>query len=262
MTSMRSFALTPGRIILLIVLFLLAAAVAFLTHLPANWIWSQAQPHVALPPGIKVEAVGGTLWSGSGLVSLSTPGLPDKTLRLTWSAGLPSFQGRLPLDWRVESRQSWAEGELMLAAPEQVDIHVARGLISLDEFSDLARRNGLTLPGSITLQSLRFELAGNRLVEARGTGRWDGGPVTWRMGEQSGSAQFPPLAADLQDQDGGIAVAIETEAEAMPLIDLVVAPDGMVSMAVRRRLLELSGMPAGNGSPTDTVFRMQQRVLQ
>lgn len=261
---MRSFALTPGRLIILILVFLLAALAALLVHLPASWAWSQLESELALPPEVQVKAVGGTLWSGTSLVSVRAAQLPSKTLRLSWTLDLPTLAGRWPLRWRLESPQSWLQGEAAWLGRDTVEVQVSRGLVALSEFATLARQNGLTLPGAIALQGLHLELdlelGQQRLLAARGSGRWEGGLVAWEVGDQRGSAELPALVADLREQGGGVAVGIRTEADAAELIDLALLPDGMMNLAVRRRLLELSGMPAGQGAPADTVFRIQQRV--
>jgi general secretion pathway protein N len=261
MTSMRRFALTPGRIILLIVFFLLSALAAVMVYLPAGWVWSQVRGEVQLPPGVAVEAVGGTVWSGASLIKVQAASMQERTLRLSWDFQLPSMEeSRWQLEWRLESRQSWLQGEVAVLGVDAAELEIDRGQIALAEFSEVARQNGLTLPGSITVNDLEFRLDNRQLVSARGTGRWDGGTVTWQVGDQSGRAELPAMVARLQEREGGIALDIVTEAGSEQLIELAITPGGVATMAVRRRLLQLSDMRSGNGAPDDTVFRVQNRV--
>lgn len=260
MTSMRSFALTPGRLILLIILFLLAVFAAILTYLPAAWVWAQARPYVALPPMVTVEAVGGTVWSGTGLLTVRAAGIGSHTLRLGWDASLPDLGG-WPLRWRIETRQSWLEGDMVLKDTDAAGLTVENGLVSLDEFSNITRQNGLILPGSITISGLELQVERKQVVMADGYGRWAGGTVRWEAGSQVGQADLPPLVAKLQEQGGGVVVDIVTEAGEGQLVDLAITPEGLATMAVRRRLPELAGMQVGSGAADDTVFRLQTRLI-
>lgn len=261
MTSLSSFALTPGRLILLILLFLMSALAAVIFYLPAAWVWSQIESEVQLPTGITVQAVGGTVWSGTGLLTVKPLAAQERPLRLSWVFRMPSWRAEIPVNWRLETRRSWLQGEVVVRGLDSLDLRVERGLVALAEFSDIARQNGLSLPGSISISDLRLQISQSQLVQASGRGRWEGGSVSWEVGDQSGQAQFPPLTADVREQAGGIALDIQTEAGAERLIDLSVTPNGMATMAVRRRLLELSGMRGGSGAPDDKVFQVQSRVL-
>lgn len=263
MNLMRSFALTPGRLILLIVFFLVSGFAAVLAYLPAAWVWDQIRDEVRLPPEIIVEAVGGTVWSGASLLKVQPVGTAARSLRLTWNVQLPSLdQAAWPVKWRLESRKSWLEGEAALLGTNTAEIQVGQGQIVLSEFADIARQNGLTLPGTISVDDLEFQVEDQQLVRAQGRGRWGGGTVAWQMGNQSGEAQLPPFIAELQEQAGGVALDIRTETAREKLVDLSLSPAGTVSLAVRRRLLQLSDMQSGNEAPDDVVIEVQHRVLQ
>ena len=263
MTSMRSFALTPGRIIVLIFVFLLSALTAVIIHLPAAWVWSQVKSELQLPPEIAIEAMGGTVWSGAALLEVRIPGTRPRALRLSWHLSFPSLaDSAWPVEWRLESQQSWVEGSVVLLGTDAAELRVDNGSVALAEFAQVARQNGLTLPGSIVLSNVEIELKGQQLIDAEGRGFWDGGTVTWQVGNQSGQAQLPPFVAEMQEQGGGIALDIRTEAGREKLVDLVATPAGVVTMEVYRRLLQLSGMQSGAGGPEDTVFKVQHRLLQ
>lgn len=256
---MRRFALTPGRVILLLILFVIAATVGLLVNLPAAWAWSKIEAQLATPlPMAKVEAVGGTVWDGVGLITLEIPGDAARQLRLSWDVGLVSLLTEgLGLGWRLETRQSQLNGRLAIQSAGSADLRL-EGQIQLAEFADIARRNGLTLPGSITVNNLELGIVDEQLNYARGIARWDGGPVAWNMGGQSGQAHYPPLVARLDEQEGGVSLNVVTEAENKPLMDVQLSADGMATLTVRRRLAQTSGLDAGPGSPDETVFRIQQ----
>ncbi|GGE58123.1 hypothetical protein GCM10011533_08270 [Streptosporangium jomthongense] len=253
----KSF-LRPGKLFLLVLLGLFIYLGALIVFVPAGWVWQQASPHVPLPAQVQVKQVAGKVWDGAAGVVVA--GFP---LRIQWQLGWPSL-GALeqPVRISVESRQSSVSGDLSLDWPANARLN-ARGTIAVAEFEGLIRRSGgAMIEGDVSIDRLILEWADDRIVRADGLGTWAGGRVSWPMGNQTGQAQFPPMQANLDTTDGGVALVVAEQAGNGPAADASILWNGMLELRIYKRMIDLAGQPwPDTASPDDVVFRVRQPLL-
>lgn len=253
----KSF-LRPGKVILLGVLALLVYLTTLLVWVPAGWVWQQASTRVSLPSEVEVRQVSGRLWDGAaGLIVAGYP------LRVDWRLGWPSLtQLSLPVDFSLASSQSSIDGDVTIGWPDNAELN-ARGRVVVSEFSELIRRSGgAMIEGNVTIDRLNLVWADNRITRVDGLGRWAGGQVSWPMGNQTGQARFPPMQANLDTTQGGVALTVAEQSGNGPAASASILWDGMMEVRVYKRMVDLAGQPwPDSASPDDVVFRVRQPLL-
>ncbi|MDK9557319.1 type II secretion system protein N [Marinobacter sp. M216] len=256
-TEPKSF-LRPGKVILLVLLGLVVYAGTLVVWIPAGWVWHQASAHVPLPEQVQVRQVSGQVWNGAaGLVVAGYP------VRVDWHLGWPSLTDlSLPVDISVASSQSSVEGDVTIGWPERAELN-ARGQVVVSEFEDLIRRSGgAMIEGNVTVDRLNLVWADGRIARVDGFARWAGGQVTWPMGNQTGQARFPPMQANLDTTQGGIALTVAEQDGTGPAAEASILWNGMMEVQVYKRMVDLAGQPwSESASPDDVVFRVKQPLL-
>lgn len=250
--------LRPGKLFLLVLLGVLIYLGALIVFVPAGWVWQQASSRFSIPPYVQVQQVSGRVWSGTASVVVS--GFPAQ---LHWQLGWPSITAlELPVQVFVESMQSSVSGDVVIGWPETVRVK-ARGTITVADFEELIRRSGgAMIEGDVSIDRLEFEWANNQIVRADGVGRWAGGRVSWPMGNQTGQAVFPPMQANLDTTNGGLALVVAEQAGDGRAASANLLWNGMMELQVYKRMIDLAGQPwSGSASPDDVVFRVKQRLL-
>lgn len=248
----------PGKFILLLLLGVLVFAVTLVIRMPVGWAWHQVSGQVDLPPQVQVRQVSGSVWSGAAKVQLA--GFPA---RLQWQLDWPSLTDlTLPIAFSVSSSQSRLQGVATGGWPGHFEV-MAGGLVTVAEFKDLIRQSGgAMIEGKVAIEHLNLRWAEDRLQHAEGVGRWDGGMVTWPMGNQTGQARFPPMQANLDTVEGGVALDILEQGGDGPAADASILWNGMMEIRVYKRMVDLAQQPwSGNSKPSDVVFRVKQPLL-
>ncbi|MGC8119440.1 type II secretion system protein N [Marinobacter sp. VGCF2001] len=248
----------PGRLFVLLLLGVLVYGGALIALVPAGWLWQQASGRVQLPEQVSVQQVSGRLWDGAAVVVLA--GFP---VRVQWQLEWPSLSGlTMPLAFSVSSSQSRVEGSALAGWPGSLDVR-ATGLVTVAEFEPLIRQSGgAMIEGSVTIDRFTLSLADGRLQSADGRGRWGGGTVTWPMGNRRGQAEFPPMQANLDTVEGGVALIVSEQEGDGPAADASILWDGMMEVRVYKRMVDLAQQPwPDSARPGDVVFRVRQPLL-
>lgn len=250
--------LRPGKLVLLGLLALVVYAVALLVWVPAGWAWQQVSDRVSLPQQVEIRQVSGRVWDGAA--GLRVAGYP---VRVDWQLGWPSLtELSLPVDLAVATSQSEIEGDITVAWPQRAEIN-AKGQVVVSEFKDLIRRaGGAMIEGNVSIDRLNLVWEDNRVTLAEGLGRWAGGQVSWPMGNQTGQARFPPMQAELDTTQGGVALTVAEQGGDGPAADAQILWNGMMELRVYKRMVDLAGQPwSDSANPGDVVFRVRQPLL-
>ncbi len=253
----KSF-LRPGKLLVLLLLGLIVYSLALAVLVPAGWVWHHASGFVTLPQQVQVRQVAGKLWDGeAGLVVAGFP------VRVDWRLNTPRItELALPIDISVASSHSSLSGNVTIGWPASARLE-ASGQITVAEFEELIRQSGgAMIEGEVTVDRLQLAWADNRLVEAEGIARWQGGLVTWPMGDQRGQAEFPPMQATMDTTEGGVALTVSAQGGEGPAADATVLWNGMLELRVYKRMVDLAGQPwPDTARPGDIVFRVRQPLV-
>lgn len=248
----------PGKVILLLLLGLLVYGVTLVALVPAGWLWQQASGYVQLPPQVRIQQVSGRLWSGAAGAMVA--GFP---VRLQWQLGWPSVSSlNLPIEFSVTSAESRMDGQASLGWPDRARLQ-AQGLITVAEFEPLIRQSGgAMIEGTVAIDHIQVAVSDGQLQQAEGFGRWDGGQVSWPMGNQTGRARFPPMQANLETTGGGVALSVSEQGGDGPAADANILWNGMMELRVYKRMVDLAGQSwSDSAQPGDVVFRVRQPLL-
>lgn len=256
-SSTKAF-LRPGKVFLLALAGVLIYVGALVALVPAGWLWQQAQGQVSLPPEIRVGQINGQLWNGVAGLSVA-----DFPVRVEWSLGLPSLSAlSLPLDFSLSTAESSVRGDALVSWNGAGEVQ-ASGVIGVSEFEPLIRRSGgAVIEGDVTIERLNLAWADQALTRADGLGRWDGGAVTWPMGNTQGSADFPPMRATLDSSSDGITLVVSEEGGDGPAATADIRWTGMMDLRVYRRMVDLAQQPwPDSAGPGEVVFRIRQPLI-
>ena len=253
----KSF-IRPGKILLLVVLAALVYFAALAVWVPAGWLWQQVSGRASLPPQVVVQQVSGRVWDGAA--SLVVAGHP---VRLDWTLDWPSLTAlALPVQIDLTSSRSSLTGRGRIGWPDRGVMNF-RGRIGVAEFEDLIRRNGgAVIEGDVVIERLNLQWVGQRIVSASGIGLWDGGLVTWPMGNQTGQADFPPMEAILDSSQGGVELTVSEQGGDGPAAGASISWKGMMKVRVYKRMVDLAGQPwPDTARPGDIIFQVRQKLL-
>jgi general secretion pathway protein N len=162
----------------------------------------------------------------------------------------------------MESSQSSLNGNVTIGWPASAKLD-ANGRVMVAEFEDLIRQSGgAMIEGEVMIDRLNMAWVDNRITRAEGLGRWDGGLVTWPMGDQRGQAEFPPMQATMDTTQGGVGLTVSEQGGQGPAADATVMWNGMMELRVYKRMVDLAGQPwPDSASPGDVVFRVRQPLV-
>lgn len=253
------FRIGPLRAFLLILLLVLTWLVALVVYLPAGWAWAQIARQVPIPESVAVQQVGGTVWSGDA--GLTVRGVP---LRLSWQLQPGSIiHGFVPLEWRLRSPGSSAQGSVTTMLDGRVRMLLRRAELDLEKITahDLGIGQ-LHIPGVVTLESF-FGVwdPDTGLEELQGQGQWPGGNVTWPMGNQPRQSSMPALEGRLTRNKGRPELVLMEEGTTAPALRAVLDKGGRARLELYKRWTDFLGLDfAPDAAPGDVVFRVSQKV--
>jgi len=253
-----TFTLGKGRIFLLVLVFVLVWIAGMIHALPANWVWQWVSPRVTLPPFVKVEAVGGSVWDGTALLEIE-----GRPMRLAWGLGVGALaQGEGRLEWQLETLGSRVQGEIRNLGTRGVRLEAGDSQLALTELNRMIPGGGLRLSGVVDLERLRLNLQEGQWTNARALARWSGGPVSWNLPTGQGQAILPPLVARVREEGTTLVGSIREAENDQALVVARLEASGQARVEVFRRFPELADIPVPGEGPADqVVFRVQRKLF-
>lgn len=149
-----------------VVVALLLLVLAALVYLPARWLVPWLQPHL---PGVQLDEVSGSLWSGQAGRLLDATGQPLG--RLQWQLSRRLLLGRWQVGWQLDDPQWHLHGQALREGADRwrlddvdlsLPLSVLRGRLPVPAHAD----------GRIELQLAQAELQGGWPITLQGQGRW------------------------------------------------------------------------------------------
>lgn len=191
--------------------FFLLCYLGFLAGtVPAAWVWERFRP--AVPAGVEIAGIGGTLFAGRAAVLRTRFGeLKEVGWRLD---PLPLLLGRVAVRLRTAGAVELRGGA-----------EWRRGGVAVEGLSGRAAAAALRAPvplaGDLEFQDLTVEFADGRFVRA-------GGRIRWRRAGIGDWTGLGGLRADLGARDGALVARLAGEEGLELAADLTLSPDGGV----------------------------------
>ncbi|MBD3646168.1 MAG: type II secretion system protein N [Pseudomonadales bacterium] len=247
---MKRFALYFGIGLLSFTGFVVAFA-------PAAPFWSLVENDVgnALPE-LKVQAIGGTVWSGNALLQYQD--FPESRLRWVidpWS--LMDANAAIELNLKGEGHD--LEGNATVAA-DSGTLRDVSGFIHSEYVNRVSEGYGLTFAGQIDISNLTVSADRRWITGAEGRLHWTGGRILYRTYLGTRVFMLPPLDGHLSREEDNLRLDLTHEQQ--PVLDVVLQPTGWALVRLRGRLFELARLEWPEGqSPDDIVLQVDEKLF-
>lgn len=245
------------KIILLTVWLLLSYVVSLVVTMPAAFIWQNLDGNARLRgTPVSVTAVSGTIWQGEALVRVQ--GL---TNIVHWQTGWPDVLGAtLPVRIDVEGDAGKANATADLGVATQT-VRLQRANIHTEQLNTVLRSQRIKLAGELNINKLTLTLKDQKLSSASGQASWQGGTISYPAGPEIHTRQMPAFFGRIHQEADGIKLGIRDDTANFDVIDGLLSADGIATLQVRKRLLDVSGeyWPR-KGNEQEVVFKVKRRL--
>jgi len=238
----------------LVLIGLLAFAISLVAFAPASLL----KPGLERMPGLAVTDLTGSLWRGSGRTLYR--GVDLGTIRFTFAPG-ELLHARIGYQLATQGPQLAVDGRATASADGYT--FTGAGTADLALAREFLARYELRVPG--TLEFSRLVLSGkysDRLPNASGEVRWEGGEIGYRMGGVDRSAVLPPLTGFVESAQGRPQMTIYAKDDSTPILLTHVDADGMASVGITKQFTKLVGQTwIGNEPDHAVVLEVAEKVF-
>ena len=244
---------------------LLLAVTGFLTFLvflvamtPASLVHSSLKEALDTnAPALKLYAIDGTVWQGSGEVAIRD--LPP--VRLAWdTSALSAARGAFVSDINVTAigLNASLETDVSTSGGELAELNAE---ISSDYLNQITVEYGLDLSGEVQIDGANLAFDREWLTDAGGRMHWTGGIVHIQTPEQIHTVRLPDFDGELSMDGNQLVLAITHDGEDM--LEIRLKPDGWAKVDVQRALVELAQLPlpAATGSNDGSAIVIEEKIL-
>lgn len=254
---------TVRHYIALGIIIFIAVVVA---NLPAKLLFEAVESKLPANTPLKLGEVEGTVWKGQ--LGLDYAGV---NLSANWDILLLQIlRGRLAADITVfdqghepgGSNASRVEGTVFGSLLSSAGFYAVNGVVSATLVNRLAQ-NQFSMEQNIALEALGITYQNQQFKVAEGKLTWPGGRVGYEdpnRGQQQ--LVLPALKGTLAAEDGHLLASLIPQGTEDVLVDANIDGEGIATLAVRKRLLDLVGQRWGTAvNPDDVVLEIQQPVF-
>jgi len=206
---------------------------------------------------LQITAEQGTLWKGSAQLSH-----PFFAGTIDWQLQpLKIPFGGQALDLVLQSAESrltgyagYTDGAVRITSDLTMNLQVLEPLLS---------RHRIDIGGKLSVSNLQVLLNLQTLWpdNASGSAIWSGGPVQYPVGRELNSVVLPPFNGIIVQQEQDIGLRVRDGEQQWEVMNMVLTPEGVVEIHVRKHLLDLAEAPwSSGGNPDDVVFKLQQKL--
>lgn len=249
-------------VLLYILLFGLCYSAFLVVTFPASLAWRLVESETLVPEALSIEQVGGTVWSGNARLSirLSPLDLHSSGL-LNWQIKPAAWlQGRAAGVVQLESDIGNLQGEVSVS-PDALNLLVNSASLQLERLNPALQRQRVRLVGTVSMKNTELSAENGVITGSRGQLYWPGGRVTYPVGRQVRSGDFPPFSGLIGFEDGSVTIGIKDQGAPFDSITGILSSDGWFKAEVRRRLVDLAGEHWKKNVPEDQVIASVKRKL-
>jgi hypothetical protein len=208
-------------------------------------------------PGLNLIATSGTVWSGSGGVVVQG----EKVGEASWSFQLPSILA-MELRWRVEfsGRDAALAGEIGVN-PGTFRAN-ASGSLGEEALNYTLQPWGILITEAVSVETISVVWEDRELTTVDGKLYWPGGAVSWIMDGQLTNAALPAMNGQVGQSSGRLTGLLTPEQGQIPVVQIVLAPDGTFTVKISKLLTRLLGRPWPGSEPDHAiVIEMVDKVF-
>ena len=238
------------------VLLGLAAYMTFLiASVPAALVW-KGWLGLADQPQLEkmVSQLEGSVWEGKAHVSVE-----GQSHLITWSAVWRSLW-RLRFELDLSSHREGVNIDATaFVSPFGLGLRGVRGKLSHAFINEYLKPMSASMTNPVFVNVNEIGWAWGAFSEAAGRITWEGGDVTYRAGRGKEESSVPSVAGLLTLQDEKLHLIFVIPSNKEELILAKLNSQGMGTLQVRRRLLDLVGQRwASNSQADDIIFEVSQ----
>lgn len=235
-------------------------------NLPAKLLFDAVESSLTGNTVIKFSEAEGSVWKGR--LGLEYAGI---NLTVDWDIlQMQILLGRLAADVSVtdldSSSDSRVTGKVFSSLLSSAGFYAVNGGVSAVLLNRLAK-NQFSMEQNIALDALTITYQNQQFTAAAGEITWPGGRIGYEdpnRGQQQ--VVLPALKVTLEADDGHLLASLMPqgagEMNRDVLADANIDGEGIATVAVRKRLLDLVGQRWGNVvNPDDVVLEIQQPVF-
>lgn len=163
--------------------------------------------------------------------------------------------------WQVHSPDYSLEGIAALGRDNNLNLRNLNGIVRQSFLRHALARYDIIPAGDLTIDrlditDLKLNEEGNwpSEIQAQGSARWTGGPVSYRLAGQNSHIELPAMAAQISTADGSWPTLKVTEQETGALLMTGrLTPSGSAAIGITRGLTRLTGQPWPGSEPDHAV---------
>jgi hypothetical protein len=246
------------KTLLVTLLFLVSYAIFLVVTIPASILWQQVENEVPLKRyGVQVEGAEGTIWDGR--LKIAYHGLGSV---IAWHFKAPSIHDlSLPVKFDVSGDAGVAHFMARLGLKKQ-SVTITHAEVQTEALNRFFTRQGIKLAGKVLVNDLTLTVSGRKIRYVVGKISWSGGDIAYPAGVELHNRSLPPFYAEFSRKDKLTKLSVRDKDASFDVIDGELTQDGVATVQVKRRLLDLSDeyWPA-NSNEQDVIFKVRRKLM-
>ena len=227
---------------------------------PANLVWSTVASSVASAVPGKVQTVGGTIWDGFVVADLRIGDIKGLYLAKWQVHPLNLLLGEVSLDLRVESEGVIASGSAYIGLLGK-GVQDLTGQVSASMAEPILKQFDASAEGGLHFDGLTVAMSGDKISDASGEIRWDGGKVSYRSGRSTQTVDFPAVVGTLTENEGSLTLTLIEMKGKKALGEAMLRPDGIGGVKVLQRVMTLAGFSSSPGDDDKVLLNIQRPLF-
>lgn len=199
-------------------------------------------------PGLEVVAPRGTLWSGHGGVVIQGEqiGIARWTLH-----PLRLLLFELAYSVRFTGRDAVLDGAVTVT-PGTVHGR-ASGTLGADALNYTLAPWDVRIEQPVAVETVEAVFENRRLAAIDGQLAWPGGATTWLLDGSPTTVALPPMTGRLAASEGRLTGLLVPADGQIPLVQMMLAPDGTFTLKISKLLTRLVGRPWPGSDPDPAI---------
>ena len=212
---------------------------------------------------IVVSAADGSLWMGSGYITLRlAENLPAVPLgKLSWRL-FPSGLDAVTIDWTLSDTSHRLDGRLAVGASDNAFMLDVDGRLESAFINPFLAPYYITLDGRFDIEGVSAEVKGRDIRTLTGRLRFSGGEVVYRLSGETHTIVVEPMIARANETPEGLSIVASTAESETTMMQARLDDAGWLHVGITRAFLESVGQRwRGDDPPEAMVLEVSEKIL-